>query len=135
MHKQIYINLAIDDMQKSQAFFKSLGFTFNPKFTNDQGACMVIGDNIYAMLLTKDFFQGFTDKPLVDAAQANEVLIALSCESRAEVDGLIARALAAGATTPRPPQDHGFMYAHAFEDLDGHIWELVYMEPEEAAAA
>ena len=135
MHKQIYINLAIDDMQKSQAFFKSLGFTFNPKFTNDQGACMVIGDNIYAMLLTKDFFQGFTDKPLVDAAQANEVLIALSCESRAEVDGLIARALAAGATTPRPPQDHGFMYAHAFEDLDGHIWELVYMEPEEAAGA
>lgn len=135
MHKQIYINLAIDDMQKSQACFKSLGFTFNPKFTNDQGACMVIGDNIYAMLLTKDFFQGFTDKPLVDAAQANEVLIALSCESRAEVDGLIARALAAGATTPRPPQDHGFMYAHAFEDLDGHIWELVYMEPEEAAAA
>lgn len=135
MHKQIYINLAVDDMQKSQAFFKSLGFTFNPKFTNDQGACMVIGDNIYAMLLTKDFFQGFTDKPLVDAAQANEVLIALSCESRAEVDGLIARALAAGATTPRPPQDHGFMYAHAFEDLDGHIWELVYMEPEEAAAA
>ncbi|HEY9320240.1 MULTISPECIES: VOC family protein [Achromobacter] len=135
MHKQIYINLAIDDMQKSQAFFKSLGFTFNPKFTNDQGACMVIGDNIYAMLLTKDFFQGFTDKPLVDAALANEVLIALSCESRAEVDGLIARALAAGATTPRPPQDHGFMYAHAFEDLDGHIWELVYMEPEEAAGA
>nr|WP_313465041.1 VOC family protein [Achromobacter sp.] len=122
-------------MQKSQAFFKSLGFTFNPKFTNDQGACMVIGDNIYAMLLTKDFFQGFTDKPLVDAALANEVLIALSCESRAEVDGLIARALAAGATTPRPPQDHGFMYAHAFEDLDGHIWELVYMEPEEAAGA
>lgn len=135
MHKQIYINLAIDDMQKSQAFFKSLGFTFNPKFTNDQGACMVIGDNIYAMLLSKDFFQGFTDKPLVDAALANEVLIALSCESRAEVDGLIARALAAGATTPRPPQDHGFMYAHAFEDLDGHIWELVYMEPEEAAGA
>lgn len=129
MHKQIFVNLAIGDMQKSQAFFKQLGFSFNPQFTNDQGACMVISDNIYAMLLTRDFFQGFTGKALVDAKQATEVLICLSCDSRAEVDDLVARAQAAGGTVPRAPQDHGFMYAHGFEDLDGHIWELVYMEP------
>lgn len=135
MQKQIFVNLAIGDMQKSQAFFKRLGFTFNPQFTNDQGACMVISDDIYAMLLTKDFFQGFTGKPLVDATQATEVLICLSCESRAEVDDLVARAVAAGGTAPRAPQDHGFMYGHGFEDLDGHIWELVYMVPGEAAGA
>ncbi|KAG0762051.1 hypothetical protein G6F22_018733 [Rhizopus arrhizus] len=96
---------------------------------------MVISDDIYAMLLTKDFFQGFTGKPLVDATQATEVLICLSCESRAEVDDRVARAVAAGGTAPRAPQDHGFMYGHGFEDLDGHIWELVYMVPGEAAGA
>ncbi|WP_342066030.1 VOC family protein [Achromobacter kerstersii] len=135
MHKKIFVNIAIGDMQKSQAFFKQLGFTFNPQFTNDQGACMVISDDIYAMLLTRDFFKGFTDKPLVDPKQATEVLICLSCESRAEVDDLVARARAAGASVPREPQDHGFMYGHGFEDLDGHIWELVYMMPGEVPAA
>lgn len=135
MHKQIFVNIAIGDMQKSQEFFKKLGFTFNPDFTNEQGACMVISDDIYAMLLTRDFFQGFTGKPLVDAKEATEVLICLSCESRAEVDDLVARARAAGGTVPREPQDHGFMYAHGFEDLDGHIWELVHMAPGEVPAA
>lgn len=135
MHKQIFVNIAIGDMQKSQAFFQQLGFTFNPQFTNDQGACMVISDDIYAMLLTREFFQGFTSKPLVDATQATEVLICLSCESRAEVDDLVARAVAAGGTAPREPQDHGFMYAHGFEDLDGHIWELVHMAPMQAQQA
>ncbi|AZS79961.1 glyoxalase/bleomycin resistance/extradiol dioxygenase family protein [Achromobacter spanius] len=135
MHKQIFVNIAINDMQKSQDFFKKLGFTFNPDFTNEQGACMVISDDIYAMLLTRDFFQGFTGKPLVDAKEATEVLICLSCESRAEVDDLVARARAAGGTVPREPQDHGFMYAHGFEDLDGHIWELVHMAPGEVPAA
>ncbi|AHC47697.1 VOC family protein [Achromobacter xylosoxidans] len=129
MHKQIFVNLPIADMAKSQAFFKSLGFSFNPQFTNDQGACMVVSDNIYVMLLVKDFFQGFTNKPVVDAKGATESLIALSCESRAEVDDLVARAKAAGGTAPRPPQDHGFMYGHGFDDLDGHIWEVFYMEP------
>jgi uncharacterized protein len=135
MHKQIFVNIAIGDMQKSQDFFKKLGFTFNPDFTNEQGACMVISDDIYAMLLTRDFFQGFTGKPLVNAKEATEVLICLSCESRAEVDNLVARARAAGGTVPREPQDHGFMYAHGFEDLDGHIWELVHMAPGEVPAA
>ncbi len=129
MHKQIFVNLPIADMQKSQAFFKQLGYTFNPDFTNDQGACMVVGDNLYVMLLVKDFFQGFTGKPVADATQSTEVLVCLSCESRAEVDDLVARAVAAGGSAPRPPQDYGFMYGHGFEDLDGHIWELAYMEP------
>ena len=129
MHKQIFVNLPIADMQKSQAFFKQLGYTFNPDFTNDQGACMVVGENLYVMLLVKDFFQGFTGKPVADATQSTEVLVCLSCESRAEVDDLVARAVAAGGSAPRPPQDYGFMYGHGFEDLDGHIWELAYMEP------
>jgi predicted lactoylglutathione lyase len=135
MHKQIFVNLPIRDMQKSQAFFKSLGFTFNPQFTNDQGACMVVGDNIYVMLLVKPFFQGFTGKPIADATQSTEVLIALSCESRAEVDDLVARAIAAGGTAPRAPQDHGFMYSHGFDDLDGHIWEVFHMVPGETPQA
>ena len=85
--------------------------------------------SIHAMLLTHDFFKTFTSKPVADATRSTEVLVCLSCESRAEVDALVQRALAAGGTAPRPPQDHGFMYAHGFEDLDGHIWELVAMDP------
>ena len=129
MHKQIFVNLAVDDLPKSRAFFESLGLHFNPQFSNEQGACLVLGDNLYAMLLVKDFFKTFTAKPLSDPAQSTEVLVCLSCESRAEVDALVAKALAAGGTAPRAPQDHGFMYGHGFEDLDGHIWELVYMNP------
>ena len=135
MHNQIFVNLPINDMQKSQAFFKGLGFSFNPQFTNDQGACMVVSENIYVMLLVKDFFQTFTGKPVADATKTTEVLIALSCDSRAEVDEQVKRALAAGGTAPRQPQDHGFMYAHGFEDLDGHVWELIYMVPGEVPNA
>jgi predicted lactoylglutathione lyase len=113
-------------------FFKALGLSFDPQFTNDQGACLVIGDNIFAMLLVEDFFQGFTSKAIVDAEQSTEVLVCLSCESRTEVDELVAKAVAAGGRAPRPPLDHGFMYGHGFEDLDGHIWELVHMAPEAA---
>ena len=128
MHKQIYVNLAVDSIPKSRAFFEGLGLSFNPQFSNDSGACLVINDNIFVMLLTKDFFKGFTAKPLVDPKQGTEALLCLSCESRAEVDALVAKALAAGGTAPRSPQDHGFMYGHGFEDLDGHIWELAYMD-------
>ena len=127
MHKQIYVNLAINDLPRSRAFFESLGLSFNPQFSNDQGACLVLGENIYAMLLTKDFFKTFTAKPIGDASKSTEMLLCLSCESRAEVDGLVAKAVAAGGTAPRAPQDHGFMYGHGFEDLDGHIWELMHM--------
>jgi predicted lactoylglutathione lyase len=128
MHKQIFVNLAVADLPRSKAFFESLGLAFNPQFSNDQGACLVLGDNIFAMLLVKDFFKTFTGKPLVDPREATEVLLCLSCESRAEVDAIVAKAVAAGGTAPRTPQDHGFMYGHGFEDLDGHIWELGYMD-------
>ncbi|SAL54531.1 VOC family protein [Caballeronia telluris] len=132
MHKQIFVNLPVKDLKRSMTFFKALGLSFDPQFTNDKGACLVIGENIFAMLLVEDFFQGFTSKAIVDAEQSTEVLVCLSCESRAEVDDLVAKAVAAGGRAPRPPLDHGFMYGHGFEDLDGHIWELVHMAPEAA---
>ena len=128
MHQQIFVNLPVNDLPESKAFFEALGMTINPQFTNDQAACVVIGENIYAMLLVKDFFKGFTGKPIADATRTTEALMCLSCESRAEVDSVVAKALKAGGTVPRPPQDHGFMYGHGFEDLDGHIWELAYMD-------
>lgn len=127
MHKQIYVNLPCRNLPASKAFFEALGYRFNPQFTNEHGACLVLGENLFAMLLTEDFARGFTAKPLVDAKAATEVLVCLSCESREEVDSLVAKARAAGAAVPRPPQDHGFMYGHGFEDLDGHIWELAFM--------
>jgi predicted lactoylglutathione lyase len=130
MHKQIYVNLPVADLPRSRAFFESLGLHFEPKFSNDQGACLVIHEgSIHAMLLTQDFFRTFTSKPIADATRSTEVLVCLSCESRGEVDALVQKALAAGGTAPRAPQDHGFMYAHGFQDLDGHIWELMYMDP------
>ena len=129
MHKQIFVNLPVRDLAASRAFFSSLGFTFNPQFSNDDAACMVIGENIYAMLLVERFFKGFTNKPIVDAREATEVLTCLSCESREEVDALVAKALAAGGRAPNERKDYGFMYYHGFEDLDGHVWELMYMDP------
>ena len=129
MARKIFVNLPIKDMKRSQEFFKALGFTFNPQFTNEQGACMVISEDIFAMLLVEPFFQTFTRKAIVDARKSTEVLVCLSCESRAEVDELVRKALAAGGTTPNAAQDHGFMYSHSFEDLDGHVWELAWMDP------
>jgi predicted lactoylglutathione lyase len=128
MSRKIFVNLPIKNMERSKAFFTALGFTFNPQFTNEQGACMVISDDIFAMLLTEPFFQTFTKKRVADARESTEVLVCLSCESRAEVDELVRKALAAGGKAPNAPQDHGFMYGHGFEDLDGHIWELAYMD-------
>jgi uncharacterized protein len=133
MTRQIYVNLPVKNLERAKAFFGSLGFSFNPQFTNDSGACMVIADNIYAMLLTESFFQTFTKKPVADASRSTEVLVCLSCESRAEVDELVRKALAAGGKAPNAPQDHGFMYGHGFEDMDDHVWELVYMDPNAAA--
>jgi len=133
MHTQIYVNLPIRDMPRSRAFFSALGYRFESKFSSEQGACLVLGANLHAMLLTHAFFQGFTGKPIVDATQATEVIVCLNCASRAEVDGLVAKALAAGGSAPRPPVDHGFMYSHGFEDLDGHIWELMHMDTSAAA--
>jgi predicted lactoylglutathione lyase len=129
MGRKIFVNLPISNMERSQAFFRSLGFSFNPQFTNDQGACMIVADDIFVMLLVEPFFQGFTKKPVADAKKSTEVLVCLSCTSREEVDDLVRKAVAGGGSTPVPPQDHGFMYGHGFEDLDGHQWELMYMDP------
>ena len=129
MSRKIFVNLPIKNMERTKAFFGALGFSFNPQFTNEQGACMVITDDIFAMLLVEPFFQTFTKKPVADATKSTEVLICLSCESRAEVDALVRKAIAAGGTAPNPPQDHGFMYGHGFTDLDGHVWDLMYMDP------
>lgn len=134
MNRQIYVNLPIRDMERSKAFFAALGFSFNPQFSNEQGACMVIADNIFAMLLVESFFRTFTNKPVADAGKSTEVLVCLSCCSREEVDDLVRKAQAAGGTAPMPPQDHGFMYGHGFTDPDGHMWELVYMDPAAAGA-
>jgi predicted lactoylglutathione lyase len=131
--QQIFVNLPVKNLERSKAFFTSLGFTFNPQFTNEQAACMVVSDTIYVMLLVESFFQGFTGKPIADATKTTEVLVCLSCESRAHVDELVAKAVATGGTAPRAPQDHGFMYGHGFEDPDGHIWELAYMDASAAA--
>lgn len=131
MHEQIYVNLPVKDLQRSIDFFTRLGFTFDERFTNELATCMVVGPNIHVMLLSEPFFQGFIgDKQIADAHRATEALICISCNSRAQVDGLVAQALAAGGRIPRPAQDHGFMYGHAFEDLDGHIWELMFMTGE-----
>jgi predicted lactoylglutathione lyase len=132
MIRQIFVNLPVRDLQRTRAFWEALGFGFDARFTNEQGACLEIAENIHAMLLVEPFFQGFTRLPVADARQTTEVLTALSCDSRAEVEALVARAVAAGATTPNPPMDHGFMFQHGFADLDGHQWEVFWMD--EAAA-
>lgn len=130
MAKQIFVNLPVKDLQRSIAFFTALGYTFNLNFTNENATYMVIDDNIFVMLLVEKFFKTFISKEICDARKSTEVLLALPCDNRAQVDKQLAKAVAAGATIPREPQDLGFMYSQAFEDLDGHIWELFYMEPQ-----
>ena len=134
-HSQIFVNLPVRDLPRSMAFFEGLGYSFNPQYTNDQAACMVLGENLFAMLLVEPFFLSFIKKPIADARESTEVLVCLSCSSREEVDSLVAKALAGGGAAPNPPQDHGFMYGHGFEDLDGHLWELVHMVAHPPAAA
>jgi hypothetical protein len=129
MSRQIFVNLPVRELQRSIDFFTRLGFTFDSRFTDEKATCMIVGENSYVMLLVEKFFQTFTPKPVADASRATEVLVCLSCESRAEVEKLVALAAEAGATTPRAAQDHGFMFQHGFHDLDGHVWELVWMDP------
>lgn len=129
MARQIYVNLPVENLPRSMEFFTALGFHFDPKFTSEKGAGMQIEENIFTMLLTKEFFATFTPREICDASKATEVLICLSCESRQQVDELVAKAVSLGGTLPRKANDHGFMYEHAFADLDGHIWELMYMAP------
>jgi predicted lactoylglutathione lyase len=127
MHSQIFVNLPVKDLKRSVEFFTKLGYTFNPQFTDENATCMIIGENLFVMLLVEKFFSSFTSKGIADTRKATEVLTCVSCTSREEVDQLVAMARAAGGQVPRQAQDHGFMYSHGYEDLDGHTWELVYM--------
>ena len=130
MSKQVIFNLPVRDMQKSRAFFASLGFGFNPQVSGEHATMVVIEeDRIQAMLMTEDFFKSLTGKPAVRASEANEVIICLVLDSRDEVGSLVARAVAAGGRTPHPLEDHGFMVTQGFEDIDGHLWNLVWMNP------
>lgn len=127
MSRQIFINLPVADLPKSMDFFKALGFSHNPQFSDDTAACIIISETIYVMLLTHDKFRGFTPKAISDATKSTEVLLCLSCESRSEVEDLVAKAVASGGSIYDEPKDHGFMYQHCFADPDGHQWELVHM--------
>ena len=128
MNTQIFVNLPVKDLDKSIEFFTQLGFTFNPQFTDQNATCMVIGENIYAMLLVEKFFKTFTKKDIADAAKSTEVLLAITADSREKVDEMMEKVTAAGGSEPRAPQDHGWMYGRAFEDLDGHTWEVFHMD-------
>lgn len=129
MATKIFVNLPVKNLDRTVSFFTKLGYTFNKQFTDENATCMVIAEDIYAMLLVEKFFQTFTDKKLADAKTTTEAIVALSCDSRAEVDRLCDAALAAGGTRHKDPQDHGFMYQRSFQDPDGHIWEHFWMDP------
>ena len=129
MAKQIFVNLPVTNLDKSVAFFKRLGYAFNPKFTDENATCMIVGDNIFVMLLVEKYFKTFTPKPVADAKAGTEVIIALSMDSREKVDEHVRTAVAGGGSTPNEAKDHGFMYQHGFQDLDGHLWEVFYMDP------
>ena len=129
MTTKIFVNLPVNDLKKSMEFFTNLNFKFNPQFTDETAACMIVSDDIFVMLLTHDKFKTFTPKVICDATKSTEVLVCLSCESREKVNEMVRKAVASSGTTYSEPQDHGFMYGHGFQDLDGHIWELIYMEP------
>ena len=125
---QVFINLPVHELNRSVQFFTRLGFTFNPQFTDESATCMLVGENIFVMLLTRERYAGFTPKPVADARSASQVLIALSLQSREAVDAMVRAAVDAGGTTYADPRDHGWMYQHSFEDPDGHQWEVMYAD-------
>lgn len=127
--RMIFVNLPVKDLEASKTFFAALGFTFNPAFTDENAACMVVSDSIFVMLLTEARFRDFITGDICDATKATEVLTCLSCESRQEVDDTLAKALAAGAKPWKPKMDYGFLYGCSFQDPDGHVWELMHMDP------
>lgn len=128
MAKQIFLNLPVKDLNKSIKFFAKLGFKFNPQFTDKNATCMIIGKNIFAMLLVEKFFKSFIKKGISDARKATEAIIGITAESRNEVDSLLKKAMSAGAKRANKPYDHGWMYGASFHDLDGHIWEIFFMD-------
>jgi predicted lactoylglutathione lyase len=129
MATKIFVNLPVKDLQRSMDFFKHLGFAFNPQFTDEKAACMIVSEgSIYAMLITEPFFKTFTKKEISDAKQTTEVLLALDAESRQAVDDMVRKALEAGGSIYMEPQDQGWMYGHSFADPDGHQWEILFMD-------
>ena len=129
MPKMIFVNLPVTDLKRATAFYEAIGAVRNPQFSDDTASCMVFSEAIYAMLTTHDKFRQFTPRPISDAAKATEVLVCLSAESRDKVNELVDKAMAAGASSVMPPMDYGFMFGRSFADLDGHIWEIMWMDP------
>lgn len=131
MATKIFVNLPVKDLKRSVEFFTGLGYKFNPQFTDKTATCMVVSDDIFVMLLTEPKFKSFTPKEICDATKSSEVLVCLSYESREKIYEAVRIASASGGRTYSEPKDYGFMYQHGFQDPDGHLWELIYMEPEE----
>ncbi|MGA1837681.1 VOC family protein [Herbiconiux sp. 11R-BC] len=129
MADNIFVNLPVKDLDASKAFFEALGYTINPQFTDENASCVVLSDTIYVMLLTHPFYATFTSKQIADATTVSEVRNAIGLGSREAVDEILEKALAAGATEPKAAQDYGFMYSRGFEDLDGHHWDFLWMDP------
>src|SRR5688572_12843688 len=129
MSTKIFVNLPVKDLKKSMDFYTKIGFKNNPQFTDETAACMVLSEDIFVMILTEPKFKSFTPKQICDATRQTEVLVALSCDSRAEVDEKVRLAKSAGGSTYAEPKDYGFMYQHGFEDPDGHIFEVLWMDP------
>ena len=127
--RKIFVNLAVRDLSRSMEFFSALGFEFNRQFTDEKAACMVVSDEAFVMLLTETFFRGFTTREIADTSKQTEALLALSCDSKEEVDTMVRRAIDAGGSHAMDAQDHGFMYAWSFYDPDGHHWEVLWMDP------
>ena len=130
--RKLFVNLAVSDLKKSMEFFSKLGFEFNPQFTDAKAACMVLSEEAFVMLLSEPFFKTFTKNAPCDTSKQTEALLALTCGSRAEVDELVKKALDGGGKHAVEPQDHGFMYSWSFYDLDGHHWEVFWMDPKAA---
>jgi len=128
MTTQIFVNLPVKDLSRTVEFFKKLGFAFNPQFTNENATCMIINNNIFVMLLVEKFFKTFTKKEICDTTKDTEVIIALSTESREKVDEMMQNVFEAGGKESREPQDHGWMYGRSFQDINGHLWEIIYMD-------
>src|SRR5437868_13947664 len=128
MATKIFVNLPVKDLDKSIEFFTKLGYKFNPQFTDEKATCMIIGDDIFVMLLVDTFFKSFIPKEMADAKQSTESIICLSAESKEKVDEMVKNAIEAGGTIYKEPQDHGYMYGHGYQDLDGHLWEIMWMD-------
>ncbi|HET6241802.1 MAG TPA: VOC family protein [Arthrobacter sp.] len=129
MATQMYLNLPVKDLDKTVEFFTALGFSFNPAFTDENATCMIINDDAYVMLLVENFFKTFTSKAVADASSTTEAIMAFSVDTREAVDEMVRKALASGGTPSQEAQDYGFMYSHSFQDPDGHLWEVMWMDP------